>query len=84
MTHRNPIPFLLAIFLCGFPALLLSLIGCLLAGFGLMADTGQLHLDTGLDRSSLIWAGLGVSCIGSFPILVLLRIGFGKKKGQEA
>jgi hypothetical protein len=65
---------IVSLILCGFPGILSAAGGLLIAGLGLLADKAQLKLDTNLDQSSVLWAGLGGVCLGiiliAIPILV--------------
>jgi hypothetical protein len=66
-----------ALVLCGLPGILSAVGGILVTGMGLLADKAQLKLDTNLEQSSVIWAGLGGICLGlvliAIPILVWIR-----------
>jgi hypothetical protein len=60
--------------LCGFPGILSAVSGFLIAGLGLLADKAQLKLDTNLDQSSVLWAGLGGVCLGVILVAIPLLV----------
>ncbi len=67
---------ILTLVLCGIPGMLTCLGSFLVANFGLLADQAQLKLDTNLDKTPVIWTGLGGICVGviliAIPVLVWL------------
>lgn len=66
--------------LCGLPGFFSAVIGLFITGFGLLADTAQLKLDTDLDKASVLWTGLGGIFLGVILIAIPIAVWFWSRR----